>query len=289
MKAAMKRYMLLVAFVLTALAAVTLAQEPSSEPPPKLDLFSSDNPLFVDPAKERELVKRLYAAADDPKAALAAMAELPSPATELELRALRNLDRELSASDEPLHHKLCEQAVYKLAASGEGNSLQYLHKIFDSTPHRRALIADAIARFALARQRRPHDWPLLVRSLTVVEGDQAVRVLEALAKYRDRGTSPVVVRNVLLVGLELNDERAEAALKLLAFWTGAHPADPSEAIGAQLAAWQAWYHDKYPHLPEAKPPRADQALAHQPEKLLAYLRSREGQTGNLANGAKLFE
>lgn len=280
-----------------SLTAVLLAASLAYAEPPakvKLDPFgdpieTTDDSLTLDPARERGLVKQLYAAADDPKAALEAMTQLPSPPTELELRALRNLDRELSESDHPLHQQLVNKAVPALATSGDPTSLQYLHKVFDSHPERRAAIADGIARFALAKQRRPHDWSLLVRSLTSVHGDEAVRVLQALQKYRQRGTSPVVERNVLLVGLELGDERAAEALKLLEYWTGEQPVAENAPIRDQLIAWQKWYHETYPALPEATLPVDAPSSTHTFKELLAYLRSREGRGGDVARGAVMFE
>lgn len=282
------------------LAALAWAEPPAST---KLDPFGDpmsenaedalESSLADESAEERRLVQQLFAAADEPGPALAALKLLPSPATELELRALRNLDRELAGSADPQHRELVAKAVPILAASGDATSLRYLHKVFDSQPVRRRMIADAIARFALAKQRRPHDWPLLVRSLTAVEGEAAVHVLQALRKFRERGTSPAVQRNVLLLALQLGDDRALEALRLLEYWTRAGLFNEATAaqtpVAAQLARWQQWYHEKYPSLPAAELPVDAPQAVYTFDELLAFVKSPAGQQGDVERGGAVFE
>jgi putative heme-binding domain-containing protein len=274
--------------LLLVLPCVAIAQEPKTppaEPEPSLEF----NGLFVETSDDKQRAAALYAAADNPQAAQAVMADVAKHASELELRALRNLDRELSNSKTPEHKALVADALRIMALSGEPTTLQYLHKVFDSRPSRRATIATAIAGMALAGKRRPHDWPLLVRSLTVIEGDNASLVLQALLRHRDRATSTIAIRNLIILALKLNATQGDAALKLLSFWTG-------EQIGEQgtwqerCAAWQTWFAEKHPYLPPATLPVDDPASPHKFAELMQQLQTlAPPESVNIAQGAKLFE
>lgn len=271
--------------------ANTFAQKPK----PSVDPFGDvvpDATADLDRATEKAIVARLHEAANDAAAASEAFDEIVGEPTELELRSFRNLDRELGKSPDAKHRELVQKVVRSMALSGEPTTLQYLHKVFDSTPARRALIADSIARFAIAKQRRPHEWPLLARSLTVVDGEDAQRVLQALRLFRERGTSPTLLRNVILLGLRLDEEGAHEASKLLAYWTGANVAKSATTPQEEMIAWQSWYHSKFPDLPEATLPREQQTAVHKYAELVEMLRSKDDEADtpeSIARGAIVFE
>lgn len=267
----------------------TLSQEPKVDDlgnPIKEEVAES---LLIDKEKEKFIVTRLYNAAEDLPAAQAAFAELPKIPTELELRALRNLDRELSRSSKPEHEALVAKAVELLAISGEATSLQYLHKVFDSQPERRALIATSIAKLALAGPRRPHDWPMLVRSLPVLEGGQIRTVSQALLKYRDRALNPSVQRNLLLAAIRLDGDGGEQVLDVLAYWSAENPASEAKDLPAKFAAWQTWYAKKYPNLPPPTLASDDPAQRHKYRELVDYLRPSANHPGDAKRGAVIFE
>jgi putative heme-binding domain-containing protein len=279
------------------LVSVVIAQEPmiskddaekSPLDPPEEELNLNVESLFVDREKEQSIVKRLYAATEDCAAAKAALVEMNGNATELELRALRNLDRELAPSTQPEHHELISLALPIMATSRDETTLQYLHKIFDSNPERRAEVAVAIAKLALAGKRRPHDWPLLVRALTVVDSQEAAILIPALLRYRERGTNPVVYRNLMLVSLKLEGDSLASAMQLLSWWVRKQPEGITDSSTAheKLVAWQKWFTKEYPHLP---PPHLPQDAPTSPHRYQALSDFVYKHTGDAAKGAVIFE
>jgi putative heme-binding domain-containing protein len=99
-------------------------------------------------------------------------------------------------------------------------------------------------------------------------------------------------RQTILLGLKMrqkDDEMAnaaEAALSLLTYWTGEELAadQPEEK---QLAAWQAWFAQKYPEQPEAALPKVAENAKHTVEELLSYLAGDEAR-GSSAKGAEIY-
>jgi putative heme-binding domain-containing protein len=257
--------------------------------PVKEEVVEDAATLLLNREKEQSIVKRIYNATENLAAAQAAFAELPPALTELELRALRNLDRELARSWQPEHIALVNQAVEKLALSGDANSLQYLHKVFDSQPERRALIATSIAKLALQGKRRPHDWPMLVRSLTVLEGNQIETVTQALLKYRDRALNPTAQRNLLLAGMRHSAATSDTPLQVMAYWANEDPASKLTDRAAKYAAWQAWYAAKYPQLPAVSMPVEDTSKRHRYQALVDYLHPTANHAGQAERGAIIFE
>jgi putative heme-binding domain-containing protein len=132
-----------------------------------------------------------------------------------------------------------------LAIRGGTAGVEYVRSVFESDVERRERAAWALSGFALTHRRVAADWQYLVRSLMVVEGDEARRVLQALVRYRERATKPVWVRQVILIGLRQDDEGQQHALKLLAHWTGVAVGEQGDPPRETLAAWQAWFRGRY--------------------------------------------
>ena len=90
----------------------------------------------------------------------------------------------------------------------------------------------------------------MVRSLSVVQGDEAVDVLNALQRFRTRANKGQWVRQVILIGLQLPVDQQTAATGLLRHWTGV-PLRKSEASEWTLEKYQQWFSKEYPDQPEA--------------------------------------
>jgi putative heme-binding domain-containing protein len=164
-----------------------------------------------------------------------------------------------------------------------------LHEIFESSPDRRQDVAQALATFAGAKARREADWPLLIRSLSVVEGSTARDVLRALAKFKEKDDKPQDLRQVIMMGLTLKDQGGREAAVLLTHWTGARRAEPRTPWNEAVGAWQKWFVEKYPDQPE---PVLSVEVAGNKwtyAQLLDFLSSDSGLHGNIERGTTVFE
>ena len=157
-------------------------------------------------------------------------------------------DAELRDQTGQAAKRIQQTILVALAKKGTADALEYLRSVFETQTHRRHDAAHAISIAALIQPANDQDWRYLVRSLTVVEGEQAVSVLHALTRFRRRATKPAWVRQVILVALSLPEQDLPAALKLLKFWTQHAPAKQASSK-EQLADYQAWFRRSYPHEP----------------------------------------
>jgi putative heme-binding domain-containing protein len=176
-----------------------------------------------------------------------------------------------------------------LAVHGGTPGVEYVRSVFESEVERREPAAYALSRFALTQRRLPADWQYLVRSLTVVEGASARSVLQALVRFRERATKPVWVRQVILIGLRQDDEGGRDALKLLAHWTGAAVGVDSAPPREALAAWQAWFRDKYPREGEPMWPVEPPGTRWTWSELWPVVDQADLAAQDRARGAEVFE
>jgi len=207
--------------------------------------------------------------------------QLPSELTAGQLAALRQWDRRWAASDSAEARKLGRRVVRRLAASGEARSLEYLHEVFETTPRRRQSVAVALAGYADRVRRRAEDWRLLVRSLPLLDGRGAARVLAALQAFPQRGTKPQWQRQALLAGLRGGDDAAAEASRLLNHWTG--------QSHEKLVEWQQWFHVTCPDQPRAELPIDPPDSKYTYAELFEFLRSDEGSQGDPRAGAVVYE
>ena len=114
----------------------------------------------------------------------------------------------------------------------------------------------AITRFSRLHRRRSEDWRILVRSLPVLEGEEAAEVLEGLKSFAERGTKPEWQRQVILAGLRAQERGTVAAVRLLEHWSGTKNPSQSAPLTEppSLAPWQAWFAQRFPDLPPAMLP-----------------------------------
>ncbi|HAH48657.1 MAG TPA: hypothetical protein DCM07_28215, partial [Planctomycetaceae bacterium] len=133
-----------------------------------------------------------------------------------------------------------------MARIADEPTLIYLHELFESYPERRNDVAEAISWYAAENQRRDADWRILVRSLNVVEGDQAKAVMRALVRFRRRSNKAQWIRQVILIGLEQDPEGQQIAARLLTHWTGQQLHNEGESANRIMQQWQEWFAAKYP-------------------------------------------
>lgn len=161
-------------------------------------------------------------------------------------------DLELSTDLSPESQSCCRRILQALAAADDEAAQQHVHTVFENEPERRGMAAAAIASAALTRPGNLRNWRLLVRSLNVVRDTEAVAVLQALQRYRQRANKGHWVRRAILVGLTLPESDRVMAARLLQHWT-AQPARPAEPW--DLTQYQQWFSREYPDQPPATLPQ----------------------------------
>jgi putative heme-binding domain-containing protein len=176
-----------------------------------------------------------------------------SDADSSDTRQLIAIDAELKDRKGEVAERLQQSVLVALAELGTASALEHLRSVFETQTHRRHDAAHAISIAALVRPTDDQDWRYLVRSLTIVERDQAVSVLKALRRFRRRATKPSWVRQVILIGLTLPEQDHPAALELLKFWTQ-HTPSPQASLNKPLADYQAWFRRTFPNEPNPQLP-----------------------------------
>jgi putative membrane-bound dehydrogenase-like protein len=249
-------------------------------------LTNGANDILKSMTPEEQLA-RIREGAKDPTAALGVVQHLSDKLTAEQTGALLDLDRELASNTSPAARELAKATIVALG-HGEVTALPYLHEVFENAPDRRQDVAQALATYSLSRDRRDEDWPLLVRSLPIVEGGTARDVMRALQHYQKRNDKPQEQRQVILLGLKLGDQGGRDASQLLLRWTGAKVVEPREPWQTALASWQKWFAETYPDQPEAvlpKEPEGQQVYA----SVMDLLASPAAAQGDAARGAAVFE
>ena len=113
-----------------------------------------------------------------------------------------------------------ERVLMALATSQVAGALEHVRSVFENAPERRGSAARALAAATTLRPTDLQDWRYMVRSLSVVRGNEAVDVLNALQRFRTRANKGNWVRQVILIGLQLPADQQAAATGLLRHRTG---------------------------------------------------------------------
>jgi putative heme-binding domain-containing protein len=232
-----------------------------------------------------EQLARITQGAKNPAAALSVVQNLSGGLSPEQLAALRALDRQLAGDRSAAARELAKATIVALGR-GDESDLAYLHEVFESQPDRRGDVAQALCS---AKTRREADWPLLIRSLVVVEGSTARDVLRALAKFPQKDDKGQDVRQVILLGLMLKDQGAADAAAVLQNWTGQKLAAPRVPGPAVLDPWVNWFAERYPELPEPALPVEATGTKWTFAQLNDFLATDTGMSGNVERGAAVFE
>ena len=144
------------------------------------------------------------------------------------LTELQKLDRQLKRVDGEPARKLRLGITAVLGNSHDPLAMAYLRETFDNEPDRR--VPD---RHGFGPAPDGENWPLLVRSLGIVEGMAAQEILLKLAEVDRTPNDPEAYRQVIIRGLMLRENGGREAAALLEKWTGQHPAD-----AAPLGIWR---------------------------------------------------
>jgi len=216
-----------------------------------------------------------------PNAALGALYKLPKELDGELIQMLTDLDGQLDSTEESAQ-RLQVGIVAVLSRSGDEQSLAYLREVWEQTPERRQAVA-----MGLSLHPDETNWPYLVRSLPVLEGNGAPLVLQQLTTVEQAPDEPDPYRQVILIGLKLKEKGAEQALALLEHWTGERLAADGD-WNEKLRAWQEWYGQTYPDALPATPPVEKAASRWTYEQLVEFLIKAENVTGDAPRGAIVY-
>jgi glucose/arabinose dehydrogenase len=227
---------------------------------------------FAKQLTAEESVQILRRGAEWPDAAVGALYKLPSQLDDNLREALIKLDLEIDQRVDVASRQLMVGIVAVLARSGDEASMTYLRTIWDRNPERREPVA-----MGLAQAPQGDNWLYLLRSLPVLEDSTAREVLQRLATVDQAPDDPEHIRQIILCGLRLKENGAVDALAVLERWTGERQGEESDGWEAKLAAWQKWFAESFPNLPEAVLPVDTADSKWKYEELLEYVTRRKGQ------------
>lgn len=210
--------------------------------------------------------------------------------TGAELPALRDLEIKLQKQKktDPNAGRQLNALLIAMGRIADEPTLIYLHELFESYPERRNDVAEAISWYSQENQRRDADWRILVRSLNVVEGKQAQAVMRALTRFHRRSNKSQWIRQVILVGLKLDPQGQEIAVKLLEHWTGQQLEVPESEKSSPLTVWQKWFAKKYPDEPAAALPVEPADSRWKYQDLLTEIKKQSEKPVDLKLGAQAF-
>jgi putative heme-binding domain-containing protein len=218
-----------------------------------------------------------------PTSALSVLAKLPQNSGSDVLAEIRALDGRIEGKPGEPIARLRVGITAVLAQSGDPESLAYLRNLYLNVPSRRAPVA-----MSLTQHPDGENWPILVDSLRTLEGTPAQDVLAALAKVNRRPETSEPYRSAILLGLRMQNNGGDAAVRLLTHWNGRPIVSPNAPLAEQLAAWQKWYASMFPQELPAELPKESQPNKWSYEELLAYLATPEGKAGDARRGAAVF-
>lgn len=224
-----------------------------------------------------------------PGMALQILRSCPRQLSTEQVAALVDLDQRVSIHTDTASNDLATGIAAVIGQSANPEGLEYLRKVFEKQPERRQDVAMVLSSMPTDdKERNKLNWPLLVRSLPVVEGVAGEMVLESLAAIRLRPVKPEPMRQVIIAGLRLGSPGNVQAVKVLEHWTGKKQGEEKDDGDKRLAAWQSWFHDQYPDSPKAELPKSAPNSRWNFPELMEFLASDDGQHGDPEKGKALF-
>lgn len=234
-------------------------------------------------AAEQRLV--LAQGARMPNAALQTLAALPEGDLPDELLSrVIALDTEVATAKGDDFKRLQTGLVAVLGGSKNPQAMAHLREAFEKQPERREDLA-----MGLAQSPGGENWPLLVRSLPVVQGIAAQEVLMQLAGCEEKPEGGEPVRQVLLCGLRLGNGGGQHAIALLQKWTGQQVTKPNSPAEPALAVWQKWFAEQYPDLPPAELPVETEDARWTLEQLVDVVSGPTALPARAERGAAVFD
>lgn len=254
-----------------------------------LDICCRDLMRGFTPQERRAVLAR---GVEWPHAALSALGSLEGTPEAATLAAIVALDKQLRTLETDEEEREEDEAVTRLrtgivAVLGQSKTdpaMAYLRELYEAEPARRETIA-----VGLAQAPGGDNWPLLVRSLSILEGPLASEVLQKLAGVERRPDDAAAVRQAILCGLRLQERGGPQAVALLEHWTGARPVAAGNDWKNQLASWQSWFARTYPQMPKAELPVEPPQSKWSYEELVSYLTGDAADAADPHRGALVFE
>ena len=200
---------------------------------------------------------------------------------------LRSMDEQLQKNNTIGNQFKSGVLLEVFARTGDDNALAYIHEVFESAPERRNAAVMALSYYAQERKLRDADWRLMVRSLNVVEGEQAGHVIRALRRYRRRANKAQWVRQLIRVGLQLDNQNQKDAAELLQYWTSSR-VEANAGTQQELLNWQRWFAEKYPEELPAELPIDAKNSQHKYAELREYLTKHRDDKIDLKLGKAAF-
>lgn len=239
---------------------------------------------FVEKMSDGERSRVLEDGSRWPAATLGAIAKLPKRLTADTRDRVIRLDKAMMEIDTPAAKRLRTGLVAVLARHGDEASMKHLRQQFEAEPNRRGILAVGLA-------QKPHgdNWELLVRSLSIVEGNFATAVIQRLTQVDQAPDEPEAIRQLILQGLrQKSDAGRKNAIALLEHWTD-HEVEPKkESAEAIVLAWQSWFQDTYPDEPEAILPQDTKEARYTFQELYRHLTDSDGHGGRAEHGKAIY-
>lgn len=250
-----------------------------------VDNVARDYLAMLSPLERGQLLAR---GEELPGMSLQILRSVPQNLSGAQIEALIQLDKAVSPQHDMGSQELKTGLVAVLGGSGDETALEYLREMYRLKPERREDIAMALASQTTEDQEaNKKNWPLLIRSLPIVEGAAAEMVLDALANIRLKPVKSEPARQVIMAGLRLKDERAFAALEVLRLWYGQQLASDAVPASDALKQWQIWFEEEFPDSPPAELVTPSEGK-YTYEELLAHLTSEKAHQADPAKGWQLF-
>ncbi|MBS0207594.1 MAG: c-type cytochrome [Planctomycetes bacterium] len=245
-----------------------------------LDNVARDFCTLLNP-EEREKV--LAEGAKRPTAALNVLATLEAMTPKL-VAQLIDLDDELAELEGEPARRLQTGIVALLAGSGQEDAMDYLRRCFEKQPDRRLDLA-----MGLSQQPGGDNWPLLMRSLPILEAGSAQEVLMQLTSCPKKPEDAETMRQAILLGLRLGEEGKLLVPKLLDHWTDQQLCPADAKWDEALEKWQKWFAATYPELPAAELPAETDGSRWTYQELLTVIDGEALEVADASLGALVFE
>lgn len=218
-----------------------------------------------------------------PSAALGALYTLPASLDSVTIDHLKQLDKKIASKNDDLHRRLKVGIVAVLAQSGSEESFAYLREVWQNDAERRQSVA-----MGLAQSPGGANFEFVCRSISLLDQAAARDIIGKLCSVEEICDDSEVFRQLIIRGLEFQEEGGVEVLTLLQKWSPEQVDDGSQSVPERLAVWQKWYAELFPDRPPAELPKVSTENKHNFAELLKYIASDEGKYGSTSRGATVF-